>query len=60
MLAKIRVPKNVQTTFVIPPFPRRQIPTAAQWQDVMTWMVEKGLLKAPLAYESSVTDRFLD
>ncbi len=59
MLKKIRVPKNVQNTFDIPPMPRKEVPTKAQWDDVMTWMLEKKLLSAPLAYEGSVTAEFL-
>jgi len=59
MLKKIRVPKNVQTDFHIPPMPRKSLPTRAQWDDVMSWMVGKKLLTKPLAYEDSVTSEFL-
>ena len=59
MLQKIRLPKNIQNTFNIPPMPRHEVPTKAQWDDVMTWMLEKKLLSAPLAYEGSVTEAFL-
>ncbi|WP_300672586.1 ABC transporter substrate-binding protein [Desulfoluna sp.] len=54
MLKKIRVPKNVHQSFSIPPFPIDTVPTRAQWEDTMAWMVDKGLLKAPLSYEPSV------
>ena len=59
MLQKIRVPKNIQDSFQIPPMPRQEVPTKAQWDDVMAWMLEKKLLSAPLAYEGSVTAEFL-
>jgi len=59
MMKKIRVPPNVREDFVIPPMPRNQLPTRAQWDDVMAWMVEKKLLEAPLAYEESVTGAYL-
>ncbi len=59
LLQKIRVPKNVQQTYKIPPYPRREVPDAKQWADVMIWMVSKGLLNSPLPYEQSVTDSFL-
>jgi NitT/TauT family transport system substrate-binding protein len=59
MLKKIRVPKNVQKDFSIPPMPRKKLPTRAQWDDVMAWMLEKNLLTRPLAYEESVTAEFL-
>ena len=59
MLKKIRVPKNVQKDFHVPPMPRKELPTRAQWDDVMAWMLEKNLLTKPLAYEESVTSEFL-
>jgi NitT/TauT family transport system substrate-binding protein len=59
LLQKIRVPKNIQQTYRIPPFPRREVPSAAQWADVMNWMVSKGLLYAPIPYKDSVTNEFL-
>jgi NitT/TauT family transport system substrate-binding protein len=59
MLKKIRVPKNVQKDFRVPPMPRKTLPTQAQWDDVMDWMLEKNLLDQPLVYESSVTSEFL-
>ncbi len=58
LLANIRVPKNVAATFPIPPIPRRALPSRAQWDDVMTWMLGKGLLTTPLPYEGSVTAEF--
>ena len=60
MLKKIRVPKNVQTSFSIPPFPAPAVPTEKQWQDVQTWLFEKGLLENRVSYDSSVTDEFLE
>lgn len=59
MMDKIRVPKNVSDSFVIPPYPRKTIPSKQQWDDVMVWMLEKKLLLTPLAYKDSVTAEFL-
>ena len=59
LLKKIRVPKNIQQTYKIPPYPRREVPTAGQWADVMDWMTEKGLLESALSYDGSVTADFL-
>jgi NitT/TauT family transport system substrate-binding protein len=59
LFEKIRVPKNVQEGYPVPHYPRSEVPGAEQWADVMTWMVGKGLLTAPLPYEDSVTKAFL-
>ncbi len=59
LLQKIRVPKNIQQTYRIPPFPRQEVPGNEQWADVMDWMVSKKLLTAPLPYETSVTSNYL-
>ena len=59
MLKKIRVPKNIQLDFTIPPFPRKALPSKDQWQDVMDWMVQKKLLSKPLPYNGSVTSEYL-
>ena len=59
LLQKIRVPQNIRQTYKIPPFPRRETPTAGQWDDVMQWMVDKELLAKPLSYRESVTADFL-
>ena len=59
LLKKIRVPQNIQQTYEIPPYPRREVPDAGQWADVMDWMTAKGLLKSVLSYEDSITSEFL-
>lgn len=59
MLKKIRVPKNVQQSFVIPKMPRGKIPTREQWDDAVSWLLEKKLLKKSVSYEESVTDEFI-
>jgi NitT/TauT family transport system substrate-binding protein len=59
LLQKIRVPKNIQKTYRIPPFPLGEVPGADQWADVMNWMVSKGLLKTPLPYKESITTNYL-
>ena len=59
MLKKIRVPKNVQASFSIPPYPAPAVPTEKQWQDVQNWLLAKGLLQKRISYDSSITDAFL-
>jgi NitT/TauT family transport system substrate-binding protein len=59
LLKKIGIPGNVQSTYIIPPFSVNQVPDAGQWDDVMKWMIEKGLLETALPYEESVSTMFL-
>lgn len=59
LLQKVRVPKNVQETFSIPPFPTGEIPTQEQWSDVTAWLSAKGLIDAESPYARSVTGEFL-
>jgi NitT/TauT family transport system substrate-binding protein len=59
MLSKIRVPKNVQQTFAIPPIPRGKNVSPAQWDDAVQWLIIKQILKDTVSYEDSVTNRFL-
>ena len=59
MLKKIRVPKNIQDKFTIPPMPTQVIPSKKQWDDTMSWMLEKKLINTSLKYEDSVTEEFL-
>lgn len=59
LLEKIRVPQNIQKIYQIPRFPRRHVPSAEQWDDIMDWMVTKGLLDSPLLYQPSITTDYL-
>ncbi len=59
LLEKIRVPPNIRDTFKIPPYPRRQIPSAGQWTDVINWMTAKGLLATLPGYDDCVTGAYL-
>lgn len=59
LLERIRVPKNIQKTYVIPPYPPNGVPDQEQWMDVIAWMIHKGLLKTNLPYRGSVTEKFL-
>ncbi len=59
LLEQVSVPPNIQETYQIPPFPRAEIPTAEQWDDVIDWLIEKGLVESAVAYEDSVTGDYL-
>ncbi|WDP89055.1 MAG: ABC transporter substrate-binding protein [Desulfobacter sp.] len=59
MLKRIRVPKNLKNDVKIPPFPVKQLPSEAQWNDVMEWMIQKKLLAGAVKYNESVNGAFL-
>ena len=59
LLKNIRMPKNIQNTYQIPPYPRHQVPNPGQWADVMIWMEAKALLDSRLPYKASVTTDYL-
>jgi NitT/TauT family transport system substrate-binding protein len=58
-LEKVPVPESVQETYVIPPFPVREVPDEAQWDDVIAWLIDRGLLDGPLPYADSINPAFL-
>lgn len=53
------VPAPLRGTFELPEFATAAVPTQAQWDDVLTWAKQKGLLTSDLAYEETVTAEFL-
>lgn len=53
------VPAPILDTFVIAPFHTKAVPTEAQWNDVLAWAKEKGLLSNDVSYSDSVTDAYL-
>ena len=55
-LEKIPVPPTVSDTFVIPPFAVPRLPEESQWDDVLNWLEEKGLLTARPSYKESIGD----
>ncbi len=59
LIEKGRVPKSIQGTYTMPPFPEAGVPTEAQWKDVTDWLMAKGLIDKPVSYASSVDDSFL-
>ncbi|MGQ9503230.1 MAG: ABC transporter substrate-binding protein, partial [Anaerolineae bacterium] len=60
LIEKGRVPDNVRGTFRMPPFSKGDLPSSAEWEDVMSWMVEKGLLDRPLLYDETILATFRD
>lgn len=53
------VPQPLISTYLIPKFPAKGVPSEAEWADVLTWAKAKGLLKVDVAYQDSVNSSFL-
>jgi NitT/TauT family transport system substrate-binding protein len=59
LIEKARVPESIQGTYQMPPFPAGEVPSQAEWQDVVDWLLEKGLIDHPITYEDSVSSDFV-
>jgi NitT/TauT family transport system substrate-binding protein len=53
------VPPPLLETYHAPVFPAAGVPTAAEWNDALDWLKEKGILMDDVSYESSVNASFL-
>jgi NitT/TauT family transport system substrate-binding protein len=60
MIEKGRVPESIQGTYRMPPFSAGEVPSQAEWQDVVDWLLEKGLIDQPITYEDSVSTDFAE
>jgi NitT/TauT family transport system substrate-binding protein len=54
-----RVPKAIENSYQMPPFPGRGVPTQADVADVVNWLREKGLVSRNIAYGEMVDGSFL-
>jgi len=53
------VPETVLEGYQVGAFPTAGVPTEAQWNDVMRWAQDKGLLDVDVSYKDSVTGEYL-
>jgi NitT/TauT family transport system substrate-binding protein len=53
------VPQPLISSYVVPKFPAKGVPSEAEWNDVLAWAKAKGLLKVDVAYKDSVNSSFL-
>lgn len=56
---KAGVPEPIKDTYQVAHFSAPEVPTQAQFERVINWMLEKGLLKEALRYEKMVNGGFL-
>ncbi|UCD40805.1 MAG: ABC transporter substrate-binding protein [Chloroflexota bacterium] len=53
------VPAPLIGSYQIPTFPSGTLPSEAQWEDVVAWSLEKGLISESVSYNDSVNSDFL-
>ena len=53
------VPAPLIGSYQIPTFPRGSVPSKSQWDDVVAWAIDKGLISAEVSYDESVTMDYL-
>lgn len=53
------VPAPLIGSYQIPTFPIGTVPSEAQWNDVIDWGIEKGLISSEVEYNDSVTSGYL-
>jgi len=53
------IPAPLLSTYTIPTFPLKGVPTQAQFEDALNWAKGKGLITKDLAYQDSVTAAYL-
>lgn len=53
------VPAPLIGSYQLPVFPENSLPSEAQWADVLSWAMEKGLINTNVSYRDSVNPSFL-
>ncbi len=53
------VPPAMAESFKVPTFVTAGVPSQAQWDDMLAWAKEKGLLSSDVSYADSVNNSFL-
>lgn len=53
------VPAPLIGSYKIPTFPTGSVPSETQWNDVVAWGMEKGLISDDVSYDQSVTTDYL-
>jgi len=59
LIETTRVPPNIQGTYNVPQFPEGEITSEAEWNDVVEWAQDKGLLDEPVPYDQAVDTNFV-
>lgn len=59
LIEKGRIPDPLKDKYRFPPLPDPSVPTREQWDDVVKWALEKGIIKQAITYEGSVDPGFV-
>jgi NitT/TauT family transport system substrate-binding protein len=59
LVEKGRVPEALKDNYTFPDLPGPEVTSAEEWQDVVQWALDKGLLERPVPYEGVVDDSFV-
>jgi NitT/TauT family transport system substrate-binding protein len=59
LVEKELVPPPVLASYQMPTYPTAGVPSEAQWDDVVAWAVENGLLSGQASYQDTVNPEFL-
>jgi NitT/TauT family transport system substrate-binding protein len=60
LIEKTNVPPMIQGTYDVPKYPQAEITTETEWNDVVQWAQEKGLINGPVPYAESVDGSYLE
>jgi NitT/TauT family transport system substrate-binding protein len=54
-----RVPKSIENSYKMPPFPEKGVPSESEVADVLAWMKAKGLVSRDVPYQDMVDKAYL-
>lgn len=59
LVEKGRLPESIRGTYLMPPFPEKDVTSETEWQDVVDWLLQKGLIENAISYSDSVDASYL-
>jgi NitT/TauT family transport system substrate-binding protein len=59
LVEKQLVPAPLAETYEVPEFPKAGVPSVDQWNDVLEWAKQEGLVSSDVSYGESVTEDYL-
>jgi len=59
MIEQGRVPKSIENSYKMPPFPEKGVPSESEVADVLAWMKAKGLVSRDVPYQDMIDKAYL-